>query len=1250
MGKPGLYAAYRSLGLVADGGVAAVHQRGPASFITAAVDGGRAVHLYDVERLALKGASPYFPSAWGPPTPPPPRATPAEGTATISGPPPPPPPPPPVRANLLATVDDLTYVVTGARIGLLRRLKPVGVWDAHDAPITAILPLGVGLVATASAADGRVVVWASPAGEVVADVALPPGWMPTALAHPPTYLNKLLVGGADGRLGLLNVRTGRLVHTFRCLQDVPGVDDIPMTVITPSAVLDVVAVGTGSGVVALLNVRTDEVITVFRHGCSFPGARGTSTADASGEGDGHVGGDSGKATGPAITGLSFRTDGMDTLLSASADGSLATWYLPSHSLSHVLRHVHPGGVATAVFLPGEATAVTVGAADNAVKVHVADDAPPPPSAVVPSGRRSGVASGGRSGGADAAAASAGAAAPLRLLRSRSGSAVPPVFVRFLGEEDGRRVLVGGADGIIRQVSVVRDAANRVMSVAPSLTGAPELGSKAAKRRRLEAGVEVGAAAPPPPEANTPASLGVAGGVLPPVVDAAACTARLHVPKWASAVTAHAGRRDAITWHLGDGRSGRALMPPPTVVAAAPTLGAATAVAIAPDGGLALVGAASGHVHVYNLQSGRYLGALEGVPRLPSRRRDKAKELLLPAAAPAPSLLTPVTPAPAIGRVFVGAPPAHRGRVGALAVNALGDTAVSGGADGRLVFWELRSRLPARRDNKHSFDTPAGAEAAEAAALAEADDAAALAAGAPASDKAVAAAAARTAAATVALPAEVLRLAWAGPTDLLAVAAADGTVYVVDAATRVVARRLAAVRSRPPPRLTDVCWAGGGRRLITAAADGRLRSWDVPSGRLVDVLSTPGTGGVTSATVSPDGRWVASVGGGGVGVRLWVDRGRFTPADCVGSVVRARRARAVAAARRRRRAEKGGAGAGVTGGATSRAAAATSEGDVSASAPLAEEEEDDGSERDDDAYTLVVGGEVDAGSSADDGGGDSNADDDDDLDSGVDSEPEVTSGTGAAGLTTAPLAAGLVTLSTAATAQWTTLANLAAIKRRNAPVEPMKKPAAAPFFLPTRPGLTAAFDFSATANDEGGEDGTAEDIGEDGIAAAGGGARGGVRRDRVRLTKPPPVTGGEAGGKASGKASDAVAAGAAAWMEANSEWGRLLLAGRRDDAAALLRRSGPSAADVELRSVEGAPARAAAAAYFVDRLQRRVDWELTSAHLRVFLGAHGRALSRDVGGGEALAKMAEAHGAGWARVRGLFGSVLTLGGYFSGQHV
>lgn len=37
---------------------------------------------------------------------------------------------------------------------------------------------------------------------------------PTCVCHPDTYLNKVVVGGADGALQLWNFVTGQLVHTF----------------------------------------------------------------------------------------------------------------------------------------------------------------------------------------------------------------------------------------------------------------------------------------------------------------------------------------------------------------------------------------------------------------------------------------------------------------------------------------------------------------------------------------------------------------------------------------------------------------------------------------------------------------------------------------------------------------------------------------------------------------------------------------------------------------------------------------------------------------------------------------------------------------------------------------------------------------------------------------------------------------------------------------------------------------------------
>lgn len=56
-------------------------------------------------------------------------------------------------------------------------------------------------------------------------------------------------------------------------------------------------------------------------------------------------------------------------------------------------------------------------------------------------------------------------------------------------------------------------------------------------------------------------------------------------------------------------------------------------------------------------------------------------------------------------------------------------------------------------------------------------------------------------------------------------------------------------------------------------------------------------------------------------------------------------------------------------------------------------------------------------------------------------------------TPAPLTPGLVTLSMLPRTQWQTLANLDIIKARNKPIKPPEKPEAAPFFMPTVPGVS-----------------------------------------------------------------------------------------------------------------------------------------------------------------------------------------------------
>jgi U3 small nucleolar RNA-associated protein 21 len=102
-----------------------------------------------------------------------------------------------------------------------------------------------------------------------------------------------------------------------------------------------------------------------------------------------------------------------------------------------------------------------------------------------------------------------------------------------------------------------------------------------------------------------------------------------------------------------------------------------------------------------------------------------------------------------------------------------------------------------------------------------------------------------------------------------------------------------------------------------------------------------------------------------------------------------------------------------------------------------------------------------------GGGDDDADDDDDgdVDAAIDSaaaasaaadEAAAEAERARAALFADQLVRGIVTLSEVPRSHWETLAQLDVIKQRNKPIEGAKAPEAAPFFLPTLPGLQPKF--------------------------------------------------------------------------------------------------------------------------------------------------------------------------------------------------
>jgi U3 small nucleolar RNA-associated protein 21 len=209
---------------------------------------------------------------------------------------------------------------------------------------------------------------------------------PTCLAHPDTYLNKVVIGSKAGKLGLWNFRTGKKVHEFAALTAASGgaptssavVASIKtrnaesggggwggITCLEPSPALDVCAVGFSKGAVVLMHLRADEVLFVFQAANRAP-CRSMSFRT-----------DGGFAAGTTTTTTGDSSGLNPTLVSAHGDGRVWVWGLAQQQLLGEVNAplpAHEGGaVLKAAFLPKEPVLLTLGA-DNALKAWIFDGA------------------------------------------------------------------------------------------------------------------------------------------------------------------------------------------------------------------------------------------------------------------------------------------------------------------------------------------------------------------------------------------------------------------------------------------------------------------------------------------------------------------------------------------------------------------------------------------------------------------------------------------------------------------------------------------------------------------------------------------------------------------------------------------------------------------------------------------------------------------------------------------------------------
>ncbi|XP_057214990.1 WD repeat-containing protein 36 isoform X2 [Triplophysa rosa] len=434
----------------------------------------------------------------------------------------------------------------------------------------------------------------------------------------------------------------------------------------------------------------------------------------------------------------------------------------------------------------------------------------------------------------------------RLLRHRMGHSAPPTMIRF-HDQSSMHILSAGQDGTLQSFSTVHERFNKSL-------GHGSLNKAKAKKKGV---------------AHDTAK-------LPAITTFASETARQS--DWDGIIACHRGFLVATTWNYQKGSIGAHKLEPERFNRNRALSVHATAVQITSCGNFAVIALSSGHIDVYNMQSGLHRG-------------------------------------------HYGEDKAHAGPVRGVAVDGLNQLTVSIGADHLLKIWKFKSK-----ELVHTQSLPT----APACSLLHRDS------------------------------------------GMLAIALDDFVVNILDMETRRIVRKFSGHRGQ----INDLTFSPDGRWLITASMDCTIRTWDLPSGSLIDCFLVDAA--AVSLSMSPTGNFLASSHVDGLGVYLWSNKTLFgmvslrpLPADYEPTVIM-----------------------------------------LPGTCPVKDTEEDDVVELDSSEMAEYV-------------------------------SPE-------------QLAEQLITLSLIPDSRWKNLLHLEVIKKRNKPKEPPKLPKAAPFFIPTIPGLVPQF--------------------------------------------------------------------------------------------------------------------------------------------------------------------------------------------------
>ncbi|CAK5040589.1 unnamed protein product [Aphanomyces euteiches] len=287
--------AFRALGIVASDVPVVLSRTG---FITTAI--GKSFQVYDTEKLTPVAVSSQVPK----------------------------------KIRALAVHNQTTFCAVGRDIYVFERIRETNILRGHAAPVTQLLAVGDYLF---SIGDDRTMhIWTISDLSLVNKIEFDAEFTPSVLLHPSTYLNKVVVGSAQGGLQLWNVRTLKCIYSFKGWGS-------QVTSMAQSPAVDVVAIGLADGRIFIHNLKFDTTLMNFSQ----------------------------RSEG-RVTSLSFRTDDKAPwLASGTSSGDVILWNLETQRLQAKIPLAHDADVASVLFLPSEPVLLT-SSGDNSIKLWIFD--------------------------------------------------------------------------------------------------------------------------------------------------------------------------------------------------------------------------------------------------------------------------------------------------------------------------------------------------------------------------------------------------------------------------------------------------------------------------------------------------------------------------------------------------------------------------------------------------------------------------------------------------------------------------------------------------------------------------------------------------------------------------------------------------------------------------------------------------------------------------------------------------------------